>query len=177
MSRTLTIYTKPSIKFGLNLSHYKITASNFCKPFSVPHIWRFKWSLFNCTQLTVADLPGLIPDSHKNKGLGIQFLKHAERCLALIYIVDISSDDAASHLDILNYELSQFSSSLKDRPALVVANKIDVEGSEENVEMLKQSTDLPVIPISAKMGTNVKLLLYKIREIYDEHNDNKDDEE
>lgn len=52
---------------------------------------------------------------------------------------------------------------------MVVANKIDLLDSEENVEELKQHTDLPVIPVSAKKGENVKQLLLEIRKMYDEN--------
>lgn len=115
----------------------------------------------------VADLPGLIPNSHKNKGLGIRFLKHAERCMALLYVIDVSHPEPWNHLHTLQYELSQFSSSLMDRSQLVIANKIDLPDTEGNVEKLKEFTDLPVLAISAKRGTNVSELLSEIRIIFD----------
>lgn len=121
--------------------------------------------------LLVADLPGLIPGSHKNKGLGIQFLKHAERCIALIYIIDISLDEPWIHLETLNYELLKFSSSLSKRPKLIVANKIDLLQTNDNLKLLKEKTSLPIVPVSAKLGTNVKELLIKIRIMYDQNTD------
>lgn len=117
----------------------------------------------------VADLPGLIPDSHKNKGLGIQFLQHAERCMALLYIVDTSLPEPWEAVSVLQNELTQFNKHLKERPQLVVANKIDIPESEENIEKLKENVDLPVIPISAKLGTNVSALLKEIRILYDKN--------
>lgn len=89
--------------------------------------------------------------------------------MGLIYILDASADDPMSHFDVLQYELSQFSQSLNHRPALVVANKIDLEDAQENVELLKKHTDLPVIPVSAKVGTNLTQLLLEIRKIYDSY--------
>lgn len=121
--------------------------------------------------LLVADLPGLIPDSHKNKGLGIQFLKHVERCTALLYIVDISLDEPWIYLDSLREELFKFNANLKSRPAMIVANKVDLLDDHENVELLRKHSDLPVLPISAKTGTNLKELLLEIRKIYDENKD------
>ncbi|KAJ8930483.1 hypothetical protein NQ314_016710 [Rhamnusium bicolor] len=115
----------------------------------------------------VADLPGLIPDSHKNKGLGIQFLQHVERCMALLYIVDVSLPEPWEHLNILRYELLQFNDKLKERPQLVIANKIDIVDAKDIIGKLKENTDLPVIPISAKLGTNLLDLLREIRILYD----------
>jgi GTPase involved in cell partitioning and DNA repair len=76
--------------------------------------------------LTVADLPGLIPGSHRNRGLGIAFLKHAERCAALLFILDLAASEPWTHLEVLQFELSQFSPELVQRPQLVVANKLDL---------------------------------------------------
>lgn len=109
----------------------------------------------------------MIPDSHKNKGLGIQFLRHAERCSGLLFILDLSEFEPWEHLKTLQYELSQFSQELIKRPQLVIGNKIDVSDSKNNLEMLKKYTDLPIIPISAKFGTNLTKLLEKIRIVYD----------
>lgn len=118
-------------------------------------------------QIAVADLPGLITDSHKNRGLGIMFLKHAERCAALLFIIDLSSNAPWEQLETLKYEIEQFSTQLSQRPQLIIANKIDLPGAEENLNLLKQHVDMPIIPISAKMGTNVAVLLKQIRILYD----------
>ncbi|KAJ8982441.1 hypothetical protein NQ317_010181 [Molorchus minor] len=125
-------------------------------------------------QIAVADLPGLIPDSHKNKGLGIQFLKHTERCMALLYIIDVSLPEPWDHLKILQYELSKFNETLIERPQLVVANKIDVPDAEGKIERLKEETDLSVIAVSAKLGTNLLGLLREIKIIYDENKNSND---
>ncbi|GLV41496.1 uncharacterized protein CBL_06726 [Carabus blaptoides fortunei] len=130
-----------------------------------PHLGMIQYDDYE--QIAVADLPGLIPDSHKNKGLGIQFLKHAERCTALLYVLDISCSEPWKHLETLQYELSQFSSELHTRPQVIVANKIDVAGCEENLATLQSNVNLPVIPVSAKYGTNLLDLLKQIRIIYD----------
>lgn len=75
-------------------------------------------------------MPGLIEDSHKNRGLGITFLKHAERCAALIFIIDVSLDEPWEALQVLRYEIGQFNEKLNDRPHLVVANKMDLPDAE-----------------------------------------------
>lgn len=118
--------------------------------------------------ILVADLPGLVPGSHKNKGLGIQFLQHTERCSVLMYVVDLSIKDPWEQFNTLQYELSQFSKSLLDRPKIIIGNKIDLPESQKNLPKFeKYFKDLSVLPISAKMGTNISKLLKIIRELYD----------
>lgn len=128
-------------------------------------------------QISIADLPGLIPDSHKNKGLGIQFLKHAERCTALLFIIDVSCEEPWNHFETLKFELAQFSEELSTRPQIIVANKIDLPAAQQNLEDLREMYDVPIIPISAKMGTNVNQLLSNIRKLYDEFSNKPVDED
>lgn len=118
-------------------------------------------------QIAIADLPGLIPGSHENKGLGIQFLKHAERCTALLFIVDASCEAPWEHFNTLQFELESFSKELATRPQIIVANKIDLPDAEENVRIMKEKFSVPIITISAKMGTNVANLLDEVRTLYD----------
>ncbi|XP_011881572.1 PREDICTED: mitochondrial ribosome-associated GTPase 2 isoform X2 [Vollenhovia emeryi] len=118
-------------------------------------------------QIAVADMPGLIEDSHKNRGLGVTFLKHVERCAALIFILDVTQNEPWEVLETLKYEISQFNERLNDRPHIIVANKIDLPDSEINLQLLRERVDLPIIPISAKVGTNLSTLLKEIRMLYD----------
>lgn len=123
----------------------------------------------------VADLPGLIADSHKNRGLGIQFLKHAERCKGLLFILDMSLEHPWEQLATLQYELQQFSDELAMRPQLVIANKMDLPESAENLELLRGETDLPVYAISAKTGVNLLNILQAIRKLSDENAEDKEE--
>nr|CAD7439181.1 unnamed protein product [Timema bartmani] len=132
-----------------------------------PHLGMVQYDDYE--QIAVADLPGLISGSHQNKGLGIAFLKHTERCAALMFVVDLSCSEPWRHVDLLRYELGQFSSELIRRPQVVVGNKLDLPESKENLAMLKERVDVPIIPISAKVGTNLSILLQHIRSMYDEH--------
>lgn len=128
-----------------------------------PHVGMVQYEDYE--QIAIADLPGLIPGSNENKGLGIQFLKHVERCSVLLFLLDVSLDEPWNYYNTLLEELEKFSPELLKRPRLVVANKIDL--SEENLETLKRHVDAPVIAISAKMGSNISLLLQEIRAMYD----------
>ncbi|GFT47291.1 mitochondrial ribosome-associated GTPase 2 [Nephila pilipes] len=119
-------------------------------------------------QLAIADLPGLIPGAHENKGLGISFLRHIERCSGILYVIDVSIESPLEQLACLKYELEQYQKGLSSRPHAIVANKCDSEGSNEKVEELKQNVTMPVFPVSAKFGNNVLTLLKYIRKLYDE---------
>ncbi|XP_040164531.1 mitochondrial ribosome-associated GTPase 2 [Anopheles arabiensis] len=130
-----------------------------------PHLGMVQYDDYE--QIAVADLPGLIEGSHKNKGLGIQFLKHAERCNALLFVIDVSADEPWVHYHTLLHELSMFSEELVTRPRFIIANKVDLPEAERNVELLAHHVDVPVIPISAKMGTNIAEMLHEIRIIYE----------
>ncbi|CEH19489.1 Predicted GTP-binding protein (ODN superfamily) [Ceraceosorus bombacis] len=83
-------------------------------------------------RLTIADLPGLISGASDNKGLGHLFLRHAERCRALVYVVDVSEKSPAPWEEIatLQHELEAYSPGLSNRCAIVVANKCDALGPE-----------------------------------------------
>ncbi|XP_076548854.1 mitochondrial ribosome-associated GTPase 2 isoform X1 [Osmia lignaria lignaria] len=126
-------------------------------------------------QIAVADLPGIISDSHKNRGLGIQFLKHIERCRILLFILDTTSNDPWKDYETLKYEITHFNVKLTNRSMLIVANKMDLPEATENFKLLKEKIDLPIIPVSAKKGTNISLLLREIRILYDKDNKQKEE--
>ncbi|XP_073966576.1 mitochondrial ribosome-associated GTPase 2-like [Choristoneura fumiferana] len=128
-----------------------------------PHIGMVPFDDYE--QVAIADLPGLIPGSHKNHGLGIQFLQHVERCRGLIYLLD-GTDDPLHQYRHLSHELSQYNSSLSNRNSCVVINKIDLPSGRENFERVKKK--MKVIGISAKTGLNLLELLKEVRLMYDE---------
>ncbi|CAH0602311.1 unnamed protein product [Chrysodeixis includens] len=115
-------------------------------------------------QVAIADLPGLIPGSHKNRGLGIQFLQHAERCKGLIYLLD-STQDPLKQYKSLSYELQQYNPNFSERKSCIVLNKVDIEEGRRNYERVREKVEC--IGISAKTGTNLQELLVKVRQMYD----------
>lgn len=88
--------------------------------------------------VAVADLPGLIEGSHVNRGLGISFLRHIQRCTALLLLVDITGPSPWQDVQLLRNELTCFSKDLADRPQLIIANKIDVPGYEVRIMYIMQ---------------------------------------
>ena len=77
----------------------------------------------------MADIPGLIPDAHKNRGLGVSFLRHVQRCTCLLYVLDVAARPA-EQWHVLRHELNMFQPGLADRPHALVANKCDLPGAE-----------------------------------------------
>lgn len=118
----------------------------------------------------MADIPGLIPGAHKNYGLGISFLRHIERCLCLLYVIDMSVEEPWSQLDLLKFELEQYKTGLSERPHAVVGNKMDLEISQRNFIELQKRIDLPLFPVSAEKRLNLKPLLTHLRRMYDINN-------
>jgi GTP-binding protein len=117
------------------------------------------------SQIRVADIPGLIDGAWANKGLGHSFLRHVQRCVCLIYIVDLTWDPK-KQLETLQNELRMYDPTLVDKPAIVVGNKIDLPEAQSNAEDFK--TDLN---ISGKHSVNLKTLITLIKTFYDESKD------
>ncbi|PRP87349.1 GTPase [Planoprotostelium fungivorum] len=94
------------------------------------------------TRTTVADLPGLLEGASENVGLGHEFLRHIERTKALCYVLDMSplenQPDPWTTFQILREELRVYNASLMQRPFILVANKMDLPKSQENLEKLKK---------------------------------------
>ena len=91
-------------------------------------------------RFTVADVPGLIPGASEGRGLGLEFLRHIERCAALAHVVDCATEepgrDPLSDIDAIEAELAAYGG-LADRPRLVVLNKIDVPAARELAELVR----------------------------------------
>ena len=123
---------------------------------------------------TVADVPGLIPGASQGKGLGLEFLRHVERCAALVHVLDCatleSGRDPISDLDVLEAELAEYGG-LADRPRLVVLNKIDVPEGRELAEMVRadlEARGLPVFLVSAVSHEGLRELSFAMGRIVSE---------
>ena len=119
--------------------------------------------------VAVADIPGLISGAHLNRGLGFSFLRHIDRCLLLLYVLDLSDDAPWRQLDELRYELEQYEPGLSSRPHAIVANKTDLPMAAENLKRLREHIDLPVLAISAKYESDIEPLLLHLKVMYEEH--------
>lgn len=119
------------------------------------------------TTFTVADVPGLIPGASAGKGLGHEFLRHVQRCSALVHVVDCatfeSERDPVRDLDVIESELVAFDPDLAERPRLVALNKVDVPDGREMADMVTaqlREAGFDVYPISAVTHEGLKELTY-----------------
>ena len=129
--------------------------------------------LENGDSFVMADLPGLIEGAHEGAGLGHQFLRHIERTRVIVHMIDMSGmegrDPYEDYLKI-NEELRQYNMRLLERPQVIVANKMDLPGSEEQLSLFKQkmSEDFPIYPVSALTKDGIKEMLFKVSELLKE---------
>ncbi|XP_026224574.1 mitochondrial ribosome-associated GTPase 2 [Anabas testudineus] len=130
-----------------------------------PHVGIVKYR--DHEQVAVADIPGIIRGAHLNRGLGISFLRHIERCRFLLFVLDLSTQEPWVQLQHLRYELDQYEPGLSQRPQAIVANKMDLPESREKLETLRSQVTERVIPVSALTGQNTEELILHLRELYD----------
>lgn len=134
---------------------------------------------------TIADVPGLIPGASEGKGLGLDFLRHIERTAVLAHVVDAATmepgRDPISDIEALETELAAYQSALdddtglgdlRDRPRIVILNKVDIPDALELAEFLKEDIEekfgWPVFIISAVARKGLDPLRYKMLEIVQE---------
>ncbi|MBB6626697.1 GTPase ObgE [Nocardioides sp. KIGAM211] len=118
------------------------------------------------TTFTVADVPGLIEGASEGRGLGHDFLRHIERCAALVHVLDTATMEPgrnpAEDLDIIENELSRYGG-LEDRPRLIALNKIDVPDGRDISDMViddLRERGLTVFPVSAASGEGMRDLTF-----------------
>lgn len=115
----------------------------------------------------MADLPGLIEGAHQGKGLGLQFLRHIERCRVVVHVIDLGESGRDPYNDylVINKELESYGFGLINRPHILVASKMDEDGANERLKELKKHIKEDIIPISALTEENIDVLLYKIADL------------
>jgi GTPase len=114
----------------------------------------------------IADLPGLIAGAAEGAGLGIQFLRHVERCRVLLHLVDLASPEgsAAADLATVERELAAFNPELMERPRLIVGSKLDAALPERRQELRRAAEErsLPYLEISSATGEGVPGLVSEL---------------
>lgn len=120
-------------------------------------------------QVAVADVPGIIRGAHQNRGLGLAFLRHIERCGFFLFVVDLAVPEPWTQIEDLKYELEKYKPGLSERPHIVVANKIDLPQARANLPALQAHLGRKAIALSAVTGENLEELLLRIKELHDQH--------
>ena len=116
-------------------------------------------------EVTIADIPGLVEGAHKGIGLGVQFLKHIERCKSLLHLIDITNKDLRKSYNQVKSELKNYSSKLSKKKELIVLNKIDL--IDENkvkkiVKDFKKDMKSEVIAISTLKKDTISKIKSKL---------------
>jgi GTP-binding protein len=135
-------------------------------------------------QYVVADVPGLIPGASEGKGLGHDFLRHVERCAALVHVLDCATSepgrDPITDLDTIEAELAAYEdltglslagTSLKERPRIIVLNKIDVPEARDLADLVKpelEARGLAVYEVSAATTEGLRELKFAMAEIVEQ---------
>ena len=139
------------------------------------------------TRYTIADVPGLITGASRGKGLGLEFLRHIERCAVIVHVLDCATlepgRDPLSDLDVIETELAAYAVRLAqgeddpaltgrvplmERPRVVVLNKIDVPEAAELADFVRSDVEargLPVFEISAVAHTGLRALSFALAEL------------
>jgi GTP-binding protein len=120
---------------------------------------------------TVADVPGLIPGASQGKGLGLEFLRHVERCSVLVHVLDCSTmepgRDPIDDLDVIEAELAEYGG-LQDRPRIVALNKIDVPDARVLADLVRpvlEERGYQVFEISAATHEGLRPLSFAMAEL------------
>jgi GTP-binding protein len=120
--------------------------------------------------MVLVDIPGLLEGAHEGVGLGLEFLRHIERCRVLIHLLNGASPDPIGDFEAINQELTLFKPALADKPQLVVLNKLDLPDAQAHwpdVAAAIARYALPVLAISAVTGEGVLELLRRVQALLD----------
>jgi GTPase len=127
-------------------------------------------------EFVIADVPGLIPGASSGKGLGLEFLRHIERCSALVHVIDCATEepgrDPLTDFEVIEAELAAYSeltgTNLAARPRLVALNKIDVPEARDLADLVRETLTergLPVFEVSAATREGLRELGFAMAEL------------
>ena len=118
----------------------------------------------------VADLPGLIEGASKGEGLGDKFLRHIERTRVIAHVVDMAGTEGRDPYEdfvLINKELEEYNPVLLKKPMIVIANKMDLDGAEDNLKEFKKKVDLEVFEVSAAMNKGLQVVVDRLADLLD----------
>ena len=119
----------------------------------------------------MADLPGLIEGASQGEGLGDKFLRHIERTRVIAHVIDMSGSELRDPYEdylLINKELGEFNTKLLEKPQIIVANKMDIEGAKDNLEEFKKKVpDVEIFEVSAATNTGLQAVVDKLADMLD----------
>lgn len=135
-----------------------------------PHLGVVRSPFDEYRQLVMADIPGLIEGAHQGAGLGVQFLRHVERCRVLAHLVDLSSDEPiADRVDTIRGELEAYETALEERAWLLVGTKVDaVAGraqAEDELAQVAAGYGVGFAVVSSVSGDGIRSFLGRLFEL------------
>ena len=117
---------------------------------------------------TVADLPGLIEGASAGVGLGTKFLKHIERTKIIAHVIDMSGSEGRDPIEdyyVIRNELKEFSEKLINKEEIIIANKMDLENSKDNLERFKKKINKKVYEISALNNEGLDIVINDLEDL------------
>jgi GTP-binding protein len=152
---------KSTLISSISNAHPKIAAYPFTTKSPVLGVVDSGEKLF-----VVADIPGLIEGSSKGRGLGDRFLRHIERTRILIHLLDMSGTEGRDPIQdykTINKELENYSKEVYKKPQIIAANKMDLEGANENLKRFKQVYRKKICPVSALKKEGLEDLIEAVK--------------
>lgn len=118
----------------------------------------------------IADLPGLIEGASLGEGLGDRFLKHIERTRVIAHVIDMSGFEGRNPYDdyvTINKELEAFNPKILEKPQIIIANKMDIETSKENLKEFKKKVNKKIFEVSALSNEGLDIVLTTLADMLD----------
>ena len=120
----------------------------------------------------VADLPGLIEGASKGEGLGDKFLRHIERTRVIAHVIDMSASELRDPYEdylLINKELGEFNEKLLQKPQIIIANKMDIPGADEELKKFKEKVkDVDIFEVSAATNKGLQKVVDHLANMLDQ---------
>lgn len=152
---------KSTLVSSVSRAHPKIAAYPFTTKFPVLGVVSGGDKAF-----VMADIPGLIKGSSEGRGLGDKFLRHIERNRVLVHLIDMSAFEGRDPIEdykTINKELKNYSRDVYAKPQILAANKMDLEGAQENLARFRKAIKKKIYPVSALKKEGLEDLIEAIR--------------
>ena len=129
--------------------------------------------LINNKEFTFADIPGIIEDAHKGKGLGLDFLSHIERCKILLHLIDVTDDKITKNYKIIRNEIKKYKNKVEKKNELICLTKCDLLNENElkyKITELKNVCKKEIYHCSNITGEGIKRVLTNLEKLYEKKN-------